>query len=324
MPYMGVSSFCSSKKTATAQNIVGDYEMCESCTETNWRSLIAKGPIVVAIDADDLSNYKPTNNSPWVPAKCGQVNHAVTAVGIETVNGEDIIIVKNSWGTSWGINGYFRVSVKNHCGILVNAFLPVVQQHKPFTPRVGSTFSNKCDSTGKTTMVFDGVSDLTKTLVTGAQSFKKASDKETYWNFFYEKNCGGKAQWYWDSVCFATDSTFEKGKPILSAVRTHMLVPTGCFMNYESSCFEGGQMLVCANVADMAKVGLTLNLGSIFVNSFSVLSVTFYSETDYNGVAYGLKFSKDAYANFNISANAALRNAMATAKSVAVVRAPGS
>ena len=46
------------------------------------------------------------------------VNHAVVAVGFGTENGVDYWLVKNSWSTKWGDNGYFKIQRGvNMCGI---------------------------------------------------------------------------------------------------------------------------------------------------------------------------------------------------------------
>ena len=46
------------------------------------------------------------------------INHEVAVVGWGVENGEEYWHVRNSWGTSWGINGYIRVQMgKNACGI---------------------------------------------------------------------------------------------------------------------------------------------------------------------------------------------------------------
>ena len=56
---------------------------------------------------------------------CGtKVNHAVLAVGYGTENGQSYYIVKNSWKTSWGDNGYIKIANNGDgdgiCGIQVS------------------------------------------------------------------------------------------------------------------------------------------------------------------------------------------------------------
>lgn len=62
------------------------------------------GPIIVSFNVDGLKNYKKGDiiNDPYCfPA----VNHVALAVGYGTDDqtGLDYFIVKNSWGSNWGI-----------------------------------------------------------------------------------------------------------------------------------------------------------------------------------------------------------------------------
>ena len=54
-------------------------------------------------------------------------NHAVLIVGYGTEKGQDYWLVKNSWGTYWGDEGYIKMARNiNICGIANEPVMPLV------------------------------------------------------------------------------------------------------------------------------------------------------------------------------------------------------
>jgi C1A family cysteine protease len=61
---------------------------------------------------------------------CGtSLDHAVLAVGYGTEDNQDYWLVQNSWGTSWGLDGYIKIAAvpgDGICGIQMSTLYPTV------------------------------------------------------------------------------------------------------------------------------------------------------------------------------------------------------
>lgn len=93
---------------------------------------LSKQPVSVAIEAD-TTYFQFYSSGVLTSAKCGtNLDHGVLAVGYGTENGNDYYLVKNSWGSNWGENGYVKIGRSTStndpgiCGIAMQPSFPVV------------------------------------------------------------------------------------------------------------------------------------------------------------------------------------------------------
>jgi len=95
--------------------------------ETNLQYAVANiGPITVAVNASDFQFY---GGGIYNAASCEKpVDHGMVVVGYGTLDGQDYWIVKNSWGTSWGLDGYMLLArnAGNKCAVASYSYYPVV------------------------------------------------------------------------------------------------------------------------------------------------------------------------------------------------------
>lgn len=129
-PYSGYTSYnCRYSSTNKAASITS-YRDISSGSESGLQNAVGlNGPVSVAIDASQLSFQYYTGGVYYEP-RCSStsLDHGVLVVGYGTGTSGDYWIVKNSWGSGWGVQGYIYMSrnKNNNCGIASEASFPIV------------------------------------------------------------------------------------------------------------------------------------------------------------------------------------------------------
>ena len=120
-PYEAKDQTCQQDITKNVVK-VSEYQLLESTDEEVIKQyLYEKGPLSIGINAYPL-NWYASGVIDWGNDNCNQddINHAVVLVGYghDDEEGLDYWRIRNSWGSNWGENGYFRVSRgKGTCGV---------------------------------------------------------------------------------------------------------------------------------------------------------------------------------------------------------------
>ena len=125
----GSKSTCASNCNNVIHSKISSHVDVEPKT-SELEIALNKQPVSIAIEADHLSFQ--FYRSGVYKANCGnKLDHGVLAVGYGTLDATDYWIVKNSWGTIWGDNGYILIEKGSdisggECGILLSASYPVL------------------------------------------------------------------------------------------------------------------------------------------------------------------------------------------------------
>lgn len=150
-PYEAIDDTCHYNPKAVGATDKGFVDIPQGDEKALMKAIATTGPVSVAIDASHESfqfysegvYYEPQCDSenldhgvscstlynPNQPINKISQSFQVLAVGYGTSEeGEDYWLVKNSWGTTWGDQGYVKMARNrdNHCGIATAASYPLV------------------------------------------------------------------------------------------------------------------------------------------------------------------------------------------------------
>ncbi|XP_060074759.1 procathepsin L-like [Ylistrum balloti] len=126
-PYTGKNGKCHFKRTSVGATLTG-YGTIKKGSELALQKAVATiGPIAVAVDGEKAS-FGMYKSGIYNEPTCSQnVDHSLLVVGYGTLNGTDYWLMKNSWGTSWGMDGYIMMSRNkgNQCGVANMGSYPI-------------------------------------------------------------------------------------------------------------------------------------------------------------------------------------------------------
>merc|ERR1712243_92961 len=128
-PYENTQSWCRFKKENVAATVSSYHDTTRRDEGELTQALAEVGPIAIAVDASKRS-FRSYRTGVYYEPACSwrHLTHAVLAVGYGTENGQDYYLVKNTWGTRFGMGGYIKMARNkdNHCGIASRPSYPIV------------------------------------------------------------------------------------------------------------------------------------------------------------------------------------------------------
>lgn len=129
-PYEAVDDTCQFKKRDVGATDVGFVDIKQGDEEALKAAVATVGPVSVAIDASQPS-FQFYSAGVYDEPACSPINldHGVLCIGYGVSDdGQEYWLVKNSWNTVWGDQGYIKMArnKNNMCGIASSASYPQV------------------------------------------------------------------------------------------------------------------------------------------------------------------------------------------------------
>jgi len=116
-PYTAQNTPCAFNKQYIYAKLSGWNYVTQSKNENEMVDyLVAKGPLSICVDAEPWQFY---TSGVLTAASCGNsIDHCVEAIGYNLGGATPYWIVRNSWGSDWGVQGYIWLQYgKNTCAL---------------------------------------------------------------------------------------------------------------------------------------------------------------------------------------------------------------
>lgn len=127
-PYEAEQDDCRYSANDTVIKLTGYKDVAPGSEAALKNALANVGPISVAIDASHRS-FQFYHTGVYDEPECSSENldHGVLTVGYGTEDGQDYWLVKNSWSSGWGEEGYVKMlrNSGNQCGVASAASYPI-------------------------------------------------------------------------------------------------------------------------------------------------------------------------------------------------------
>lgn len=121
----GQTGTCNKEKESKGVVKVTGWSQVKKDSVSQLKAALDQGVVTVTIEADQ-SVFQMYTSGIMDSPKCGtSLDHAVAAVGYGSEGGKEYYIVRNSWGASWGDQGYIKIAAvegKGICGIQMQAY----------------------------------------------------------------------------------------------------------------------------------------------------------------------------------------------------------
>eukprot|EP00227_Mantoniella_beaufortii_P019581 CAMPEP_0197589154 /NCGR_PEP_ID=MMETSP1326-20131121/10186_1 /TAXON_ID=1155430 /ORGANISM="Genus nov. species nov., Strain RCC2288" /LENGTH=417 /DNA_ID=CAMNT_0043154067 /DNA_START=80 /DNA_END=1333 /DNA_ORIENTATION=+ len=123
-PYKAVKGTCAAKKHGPTAATLTNFSFVSTDEEQIAAALVSQGPLSIGIDAAWMQTYIGGVACPFLCSKAN-LDHGVLIVGYGAskfapvrLHREPYWIIKNSWGPSWGVEGYYQICKdKGSCGL---------------------------------------------------------------------------------------------------------------------------------------------------------------------------------------------------------------